>query len=45
VVTPAFVRDVFGVECDVVADPQSGAPLVISSGLSRPLREAEAVEA
>jgi iron complex transport system ATP-binding protein len=45
VVTPAFVRDVFGVECDVVADPASGAPLVISSGLSRPSREPEAVEA
>jgi iron complex transport system ATP-binding protein len=43
-VTPAFVREVFGVECDVVADPTSGAPLVMPSGLAA-TREPEAVNA
>ena len=41
-VTPAFVRDVFGVDCEVVPDPQTGAPLVMPSGLARPLSEIEA---
>ncbi len=29
VVTPAIVREVFGLECDVIPDPQTGTPLVI----------------
>ncbi|MGE0057509.1 MAG: ABC transporter ATP-binding protein, partial [Dehalococcoidia bacterium] len=33
-VTPAFVREVFGVDCDVVSDPTTGAPLVMASGLA-----------
>jgi iron complex transport system ATP-binding protein len=29
VVTPATVREVFGLEADVIADPQTGTPLVV----------------
>ncbi len=32
-ITEALVRDVFGVECDIVADPLTGGPLVIPHGL------------
>jgi iron complex transport system ATP-binding protein len=33
VVTPALLRQVFGVEADVVPDPRSGVPLCIAYGL------------
>jgi len=36
VVTPAVLRDVFGVECTVLDDPQSGRPIVIPRTLSTP---------
>lgn len=29
IVTPALISDVFEVECVVIEDPESGAPLVI----------------
>jgi iron complex transport system ATP-binding protein len=40
-VTPDFVREVFGVECEVVPDPISGAPIVMPYGLARPISEIE----
>lgn len=40
IVTPAFVRDVFGVDCDVVPDPASGAPLVLPVGVTVAHRDA-----
>jgi iron complex transport system ATP-binding protein len=33
VVTPSLLREVFGVEADVVADPRTGVPLCIPHGL------------
>lgn len=33
VVTPGLLREVFGVEADVVPDPRTGAPLCIPHGL------------
>ena len=39
IVTPAFVRDVFGVDCDVIPDPLSGAPLVLPVGTVTEVRE------
>ncbi len=36
VVTPALLRDVFGVEGIVVPDPRSGVPLCIAYGLAAP---------
>lgn len=35
VVTPRLLRDVFGVEADVVSDPRTGVPLCIPYGLRR----------
>jgi iron complex transport system ATP-binding protein len=32
VVTEAMVRDVFGIDCRVITDPVTGAPLVIPVG-------------
>ena len=32
IVTDALVRDVFGLECRVIADPSTGKPLVLPSG-------------
>jgi ABC-type cobalamin/Fe3+-siderophores transport system ATPase subunit len=29
VITPATVEEVFGLECDVIADPLTGTPLVL----------------
>ena len=34
VVTPRLLRDVFGVEADVVPDPRTGLPLCVPHGLS-----------
>ena len=36
VVTPELLREVFGVEADVVPDPRTGAPLCIPHGLHYP---------
>ena len=36
VVTPRLLREVFGVEADVVPDPRTGVPLCIPHGLHRP---------
>jgi iron complex transport system ATP-binding protein len=36
VVTPALLRDVFGVEADVVPDPRSGVPICVAYGLAAP---------
>jgi iron complex transport system ATP-binding protein len=33
VVTPAMLRDVFGVEAEIIADPRTGVPLCIPYGL------------
>jgi iron complex transport system ATP-binding protein len=35
VVTPALLRQVFGVEAEIVADPRTGVPLCIAYGLAR----------
>jgi iron complex transport system ATP-binding protein len=35
VVTPALLRQVFGVEAEIVPDPRSGVPLCIAYGLAR----------
>ncbi len=35
VVTPGLLRQVFGVEAEVVADPRTGVPLCIAYGLAR----------
>jgi iron complex transport system ATP-binding protein len=35
VLTPAMVRDVFGLEADIVVDPRSGAPMFLPYGLTR----------
>ena len=32
IITDALVRDVFGLECSVIADPSTGKPLVLPSG-------------
>ena len=32
IVTADLVRDVFGLECRIIADPLSGKPLVLPSG-------------
>lgn len=34
VVTPALLRDVFGVEADIVLDPRTGVPLCVPFGLA-----------
>jgi iron complex transport system ATP-binding protein len=39
VVTPAMLRDVFGVEAEIIADPRTGAPLCIPYGLYVPVAE------
>lgn len=39
VVTPALLRQVFGVEAEVVPDPRTGVPLCIAYGLAAPLSE------
>ncbi len=35
VLTPAMVRDVFGLEADIVADPRTGAPMFLPYALTR----------
>lgn len=36
IVTPSLLREVFGVEADVVPDPRTGVPLCIPYGLHHP---------
>lgn len=38
IVTPELLRDVFGVEAEVVADPRTGVPLCVPYGLAMPPR-------
>jgi len=42
VVTPDLLREVFGVEADVVPDPRTGSPLCIPHGLHYPAERTEA---
>jgi iron complex transport system ATP-binding protein len=42
VVTPDLLREVFGVEADVVPDPRTGAPLCIPQGLHHRASKLEA---
>jgi iron complex transport system ATP-binding protein len=35
VLTPGMVRDVFGLEADIVMDPRSGSPMFLPYGLTR----------
>jgi iron complex transport system ATP-binding protein len=34
VVTPGLLRDVFGVEAEIVADPRTGVPVCLAYGLA-----------
>jgi iron complex transport system ATP-binding protein len=41
VVTPALLREVFGVEAEVVPDPRTGVPLCVAYGLAEPKERKE----
>lgn len=44
VVTPRMLRDIFGVEAEIVPDPRSGTPLVMPHGLSEEAAEPETAD-
>jgi iron complex transport system ATP-binding protein len=44
VVTPALLRQVFGIEAEVVPDPRTGVPLCIAYGLAEDLKHGEAIQ-